>query len=257
MIEMTSHRDENDFGLEQTPGQDAADLAALHDQLLSQDWKLVRELDVNPSDIAVIDYKHRVLYASAARPDDWNKELDLATLPELGNAVQHSASLLWTVRYDQPAFLRARLFSARTPHGVAVLFVRALEHAGQPGGAFLQFIDGQDVLNDIQLDAETRLELVAADGAVGDVPDGLVRAAPPEGDIEQISDGGKSYLVQARPLTDQRGQKFATVVMARSIDSVLSLFPHARAVFALAMLAALGLSFATTLRARQITGARI
>jgi hypothetical protein len=258
MLAMTSRRDQADFGLEASPGADAAELATLHDQLVSQDWKLVRELDAHPGDIAVVDYKRRVLYSSAGRPDDWNRELSFAAMPELEAAVQHGASFLSTVRYDQPSFVEARLFSARAPRGVAVLFVRALDHAGQSGGAFLQFIDGADVLDGIKLDDETRLALVAPDGsAVGDAPDALVHAAPAGGEVAEVGEAGKPYLVQARPLADARGRPFATVVMARSIDGVLSLFPHARAVFAFAMISALALSFATALRARQITAARV
>jgi hypothetical protein len=41
------------------------------------------------------------------------------------------------------------------------------------------------------------------------------------------------------------------------MDSVLSLFPHARSVFALAVLAVLGLAISTALKARQITGVRV
>jgi hypothetical protein len=254
MIAMTSHRDQ-DFGLA-TPEQDATDLSSLHDTLVSQDWKLVRELDAHPTDIAVVDYKGRVLYSSAAKADDWDRELN--ALPAVKTAVEQGKSALSTVRYDEPAFAQARLFGARTAHGLAVMFVRALEHAGERGGAFLQFIDGQDVLDGIKLDSKTRLGLVAPDGtAMGDVPAALVAAAPHDGLVTELADGGKTYLVQARPLADADGQPFATVVMARPIDGVLSLFPHARAVFAIAAGLALALAIATTMRARRISAARV
>jgi hypothetical protein len=45
--------------------------------------------------------------------------------------------------------------------------------------------------------------------------------------------------------------------MAQRMDSVLSLFPNARVVFAIGMVAALGLALATMFRARRITGARV
>ena len=255
MTTMTSHRDQADFGLA-TPEQDAADLQTLHDTLMSQDWKLVRELDAHGSDIAVIDYKGRVLYSSAARTDDWKREL--GTMPVIQTALQQGKSTLTTVRYDEPAFEKAQLFSARDAKGIAIMYVRALEHAGENGGAFVQFIDGQDVLDGIKLDSKTRLGLVATDGStIGDVPAALVRAAPSGGEIAEVTTGGRTYLVQARPLADESGQPFANVVMARAIDGVLSLFPHARAVFALTALGALALALATALRARQITGARV
>src|SRR5205814_2927249 len=135
----------------------------------------------------------------------------------------------------EPALTHAKLFSARERNGLVVMFVRPLEHGGERRGAFLQFIDGNDVLDGIKLDNKTALGLVASDGtAIGDVPDALVRAAPRGGEVAELSAGGQPYLVQARPLADATGRPFATVVMAREIDGVLSLFPHARAVFAIA-----------------------
>jgi serine/threonine protein kinase len=255
MIEMTSHRDQADFHLA-TPEQDAADLQSLHEMLMSQDWKLVRELDAHASDIAVIDYKGRVLYSSAAKADDWNREL--GAMPVIQMALEQGKSTLTTVRYDAPAFKTALLFSGRNATGIAIMFVRALEHAGENGGAFVELIDGQDVLDGIKLDEKTQLGLVASDGtAIGDVPDALVGAAPSGGEIAEVSSDGKTYLVQARPLADASGQRFATVIMARATDGVLSLFLHARAVFAGTMLVAIALALATALRARQISAARV
>jgi predicted Ser/Thr protein kinase len=254
MVEVTSHRDQADFGLA-TPEQDSADLQGLHDMLLSADWKQIRELDTHPTEIAVVDYKGRVLYSSAARPDDWKREV--IGMPAIRTAIEQGQSLLSTVRYDAPELVRARLFSARPVRGLAVMFVRALEHAGERGGAFLQFIDGQDVLDAIKLDSETRLGLVADGPPIGDVPQTLVDAAPAGGDLAEVTEDGKTYLVQARPLADAGGRRFATVVMARVIDSVLALFPHARAVFALAAAFAIAAALATMIRARSITGARV
>ena len=256
MLQVTSHRDQADFGLSD-PAQDTADLHSLHDMLLSQDWTLVRDLDEHPSDIAVIDYKQRVLYSSAARPADWGRELH-GLPPRIAGALDHGDTVLSTVRYDEPAFREAGLFDARAAHGVAVMFARVLEHAGERRGMFLEFIDGADVLDGIKLDSKTRLALVAADGTpIGDVPAALVHAAPRDGAIGEASAAGRTYLVQARPLSDARGQAFATVVMARELDGVLSLFPDARAVLAGTALGALALALATMTRARRIARARV
>jgi len=45
--------------------------------------------------------------------------------------------------------------------------------------------------------------------------------------------------------------------MAQQMDSVLALFPHARGVFALALLGALGLAIGASVKTRRITGARV
>ena len=89
------------------------------------------------------------------------------------------------------------------------------------------------------------------------MPDALVAAAPAGSNVLDLSANDQTYLVQARPLADATGRPFAKVVMAREIDGVLSLFPHARAVFAIAAALAVALALGTAWRARQITGARV
>jgi hypothetical protein len=58
------------------------------------------------------------------------------------------------------------------------------------------------------------------------------------------------------PVIDSDHHEIGEVVMARPIDGVLMLFPHARLLFAIAALLAVALAIATLTRARQITGAR-
>ena len=254
MLDVTSHRDGTDFGLA-TPEQDAADLQTLHDILFAQDWRLVREQDVHATEIAVVDYKGRLLYTSAS-PNDWKAQLD--KMPAIKRALDAGrGDFLTAIGYDEPAFAAAHLFGAAPPAGLVVMFARALEHGGEPGGVFLQFVAGRDVLDGIQLD-DTELGLVAPGGrSVGAVPAALARAAPPSGEVAEARYGGKLYQVQARPLLDSEGQPFARVVMARPVPGVLSLFPHARIVFVLAALGALMLAGWAALRARQITAARV
>ncbi|HTR53792.1 MAG TPA: serine/threonine-protein kinase [Kofleriaceae bacterium] len=251
---MTAHHDQADFGLA-TPEQDAADLEQVRDTLFATDWRAMRELEDQPSELAIVDYKGRLMYTSAA-PTEWKTQLD--AMPAVKRALDgERPEMLAIVAYDDPAFAAAHLFGAHPPQGLAVMFARSLVHGGERGGAFLQFIDGKDVLAGIRLD-ETELGLVAPDGrAVGDVPAELAAAAPPNGDVGDVTIAGKAYQVQARPLVDFDGKPYATVVMARGMGGVLALFPHARAVFACAALAALALALATALRARQITGTRV
>ncbi len=86
----------------------------------------------------------------------------------------------------------------------------------------------------------------------------LVAAALSARDVTEAETAGGTYLVQARSIAGLDGQgTIAHVVMARPYSGVLSLFPGARAVFAIAALGAMlaaGVAFG---RARRITGARI
>ena len=249
MLDVTSHHDLVDFGLA-PPAQDAADLSTLHATLVSQDWRQIRELAGQPTQIAVLDYKGRLLYTSAA-PHTWRGHL--GDMPAIANVLGGQADESFSVvGYDEPAFVAAGLFGAHPAHGLAVMFVRAL--AG--GGAFLQFIDARDVLAGIRLDA-TRLGLIALDGrSAGDVPAALARAAPSGGRVGNVAVEGTTFEVQARPLRDPAGRPYARVVMARPEPGVLALFEHSRVVFAAAALAGLGIALGAMLRARRISSAR-
>jgi predicted Ser/Thr protein kinase len=251
MLDVSSHRDQADFGLA-TPEQDEQDLADIRATLLSQDWKRLSEL--GQGSLAVIDYKGRLLYSSAA-PTEWLGAL--GTLPAVKRALDTGkGDCVTMVRYDEPALAKAKVFGDKPPHGVAMMFTRTLDHNGEPGGLFTQFVDGNDLLSGIRLD-DTALGLVAMDGtAIGEVPTALVRRAPASGEIADITLDGVVYEVQARPLPDFSGQPIGLVVMARPLSGVLSgLFPGARTVFAIAALGALVLFGATAMRARKIAGA--
>jgi len=82
-----------------------------------------------------------------------------------------------------------------------------------------------------------------------------VRAAPRDG-IAQVSEHGHEYRVLQFPVVDD-DHEIAQIVMARKLDGVLTLFPHARLLFALAALVALSLALGTAWQARKITGARV
>ena len=256
IFDVTSTHDEADFGLT-TPAQDAERLQHLHDELASQDWRFVRALggQAHPSQLAIADAKGRLLYSSAA-PTEWQG--DLQAMPAVKRAMNAGkGQVVVAVRYDEPAFVAARLFGPSRRSALALMFARPLERAGEPGGVFLQFVDGDDMLEDIQLE-DTKVGLIADDGTtVGDVPDRLARAAPASGAIAEVSSGDDTVMVQARSLAGVGGQPIARVVMARSLRGVLSLFPHARGVLALAVLAALVLASLTYVRGRQIAGARV
>src|SRR5438445_2222706 len=111
----------------------------------------------------------------------------------------------------------------------------------------------------MQLDNETGLALVAPDGtavANGKMPPELVRGAT--GQPTEIPVGGHTYQVQSFPVVGLDGKtQIASVVMARPLDRMPTLFPVARLVFALTMLLALLLFAFTTWRARMITVGRV
>jgi hypothetical protein len=123
--------------------------------------------------------------------------------------------------------------------------------------------DGDQILRDISLDPRqgsddtTELALVADHTRVGKLAPELVAAAPASGEITEVRFHGSSYEVQARPMRTTTGEEYARVVMARRIDTVLSLFPGARLVFALALVGCALLAIATAIRARQVTDARV
>ena len=126
-------------------------------------------------------------------------------------------------------------------------------------GFYLQLQDGKQLLDEIALDKQTLLALVALDGAaIGELPSALIEAAPADDESAEVRVDGRTYQVQSLPVTGLAGQgTIAHVVMARPLDGVLSLFPGARLVFALAALCAVVIAVGTYVRARRIAVARI
>ncbi len=250
MRDVATHHDEADFGLGD-PAADARALEALHDQLVSADWTLARRFGgrEHPSILAVADYKARLLFSSAA-PTTW--KTDLSTLPWIKQALDAGTGNTMTLmRYDEPRLVATGILGKDSRRGLAMLFTRTLA-LGEARSQFLQIVDAGQLLDQIRLD-ETMLSLVAADGTlVGDVPAEVVAATPVSGQHSLTLDG-TTYEVQSLPLTGFSGR----LVMAQPMNSVLALFPGARTVFLIAMLAALGVALGTAIRARRITGARV
>jgi len=143
----------------------------------------------------------------------------------------------------------------RTRPGMVIFFTRTLVLEDVPASQLIQSLDAAQLLDDIPVD-DTLLSIVAPDAtSVGEVPAELV-AQIARGTATTEAHIG-DYQVQAVPLFDYDHTVLGHVVMARSADSVLSLFPGARIAFAIAMCLALGAAVATALRARKITFARV
>jgi len=251
MRDVAAHHDQADFGLGE-PAADAEALDKLHNQLTSADWTLARNFGgrEHPSILAVADYKARLLFTSAA-PETW--KTDLATLPWVKQALDAGTGNSMTLmRYDEPRLVATGLLGKEPRTGLAMLFTRTLA-LGEARSQFLQIVDAGQLLDQIRIDDDTLLSLVASDGTpVGDVPVEVVAAASVDGQRSFTLDG-TTYEVQALPLTGFDGR----LVMAQPMDSVLALFPGARTVFLFALLAALGVALGTAIRARRITGARV
>jgi serine/threonine protein kinase len=256
--EVAAHHDQADFGLGD-PQVDRADLEKLHNTLVSTEFVKHRN-----TQLAIADYKGRLLYTSAS-PETWGG--DLKTLAPVKRAIDAGKGDSVTVLpYADPGLATTGILGPRPPsQGLVVLFERTLAlgdkatEGSEARGFYLQLQDAKQLLDEIALDKQTLLALVAHDGtAIGEVPLALIKAAPADDTIEEVRVDGVSYHVQSLPMTGLADQgTIAHVVMARPLDGVLSLFPFARLVFALAALAALLLAATTYANARKLTNATI
>jgi hypothetical protein len=254
MREVSANRDNADFGLG-APQADADNLDRIHNELASQDWTLITDFAGRqyPTTIAVADSKGRMLYTSAAPS---HPRTDLTALPWMKTALTQKDRTISLVRTDDPALAASGLLGPAPLPGLGFLYTRTLvlgnDKTKEVASAFIQAVDAARLFGEIRLDERTRLAIVAPDGtAIGDVPASLVRVATPG--TTEASAAGTLYQVQALPIRGFDNQIVGSVVMARKLDSVLlSLFPGARLVFALALIAALALAIAAFLRTRQV-----
>jgi serine/threonine protein kinase len=241
--QVAGHHDQADFGLG-SPEADRADLEELHNTLASTDW-----VRLEGTQLAIADYKGRLLYSSA-QPSTLGA--DLTTFDVVKRAIDSGKGDSVTVLASSDPRLAPIL--GKQQQGVTVLFERTLALGDKSQGGsearvlYLQLQDGKHLLDEIQLDEQTKLALVAPDGTW------ISNAGMP---ASVMSGSGDGYEVESFPVRGLDNAEIARVVMARPVDTVLSLFPGARLVFALTMLAAIMLAIFTAWRARQITGATV
>jgi len=249
--EVTSHHDQADFGLG-TPEADLQDLERLHNSLAQVEWIKLG------GDVAVGDYKGRLLYTSAA-PATWNT--DLKGLPDVKRALaEGGGNSITLIPYGNRELVATGMLGPPR-EGLVILAQRTVslgESTGSEARAlFFDIKDGKQFLDSLNLDKDAQLALVAPDGtSIGGMSTALLDAAPTTHDIAQVRVGADEYQVQTRDLPGLSGAPIGKVVMARRIAGVLSLFPGARGVFAAALFVALGLAGFSAWRARKITGAR-
>lgn len=243
MRDVTGHHDAADFGLGSTE-EDDADLEDIHQRLASADWTLSRAVAGKQyaAILAVSDHKGRLLYTSAA-PETWRT--DLRGLPSVARALEDGSDNTMTLmRYDHPALVASGMLGPTPPTGLAVVFTRTLRVGDTPRSQFLQIIGARQLLDDIRLDDETQLSLISLDGAA-------------DGDDPPAGAGYETETILLHDPLVEAGAPIGRLVMARASDTLLALFPHARIVFAIAMLLALVVALGATLRGRAIAGARV
>ena len=248
--EVSAHYDNADFGLDSTQ-DDASELERLHQLLVSTDFISFARSMAPEVVLVVADRKGRMLYTSA-QLDAWNTTLDKVPGVTALLASAEDKAVIELVHDDDPTLVETKLLGP--PHrGLSVMFLRTIVRQKEIRALFIQVADLGSLLADITLDHHTALALVDAHGEhVGDeIPDELLRAAPADDSVAEVTIGGQAYLVQTQTLNGID----ARVVAARRVDGVLALFPHARLVFALAMFVALAGASACAFRARQIASA--
>ena len=257
MREVSANRDNADFGLGD-PKADADNLDRIHSELASQDWTLVQDFAGTqyPTTIAVADSKGRMLYTSAA---PGHGRSDLTRLPWVKTALTLKDRTISLVRTDDAALVATGLLGPSPPPGLGFVYTRTLmlgnDRTKEVASAFIEEVDAARLFGEIRLDEQTRLSIVAPGGtAIGNVPPALVRVAAITAGTAEATADGATYQVLAQPIRGFDNQIVGDVVMARKLDSVLlSLFPGARLMFALTMVAAIGIAIASALWMRQIT----
>jgi predicted Ser/Thr protein kinase len=261
--DVSGRYDQADFGLG-TEDSDTQQLSELHEILASADWVSWTH-ELNPGPLAICDRKGRLLFTST---DDKVWGADIRGLPAVKRLIEDGKnnSATEVLRADTvvsakgtPTVPAAKLLGTEKTDDLWVMFARAFAPGGSVGALYLQFSSGAQLLQDIRLDEDMTLALVAPDGTFSPstVPHGLIRAAR-AGEIDETEIDGQPYEVQARTITDKTsGKPIAHVVMGRRLGGVLSgLFPGARSVFAILTALAIALALATSLRARTLAGAK-
>ena len=238
MRQVAATRDESDFGLGAS-ANDTRRLETLHASLRDADWH-AWSLVTRRGQVAVADYKGRLLFSTA----DANAfGRDVRVVPAIAAAFRLDApgATAQVLRANDPRLVDAGL-GAGEAGDLVVVFAHASVLAGVPQAVFIQTLEGRHLLDELRLDTQTHLALMALDGsAQGEVPPSVVSKARES--LDEVNDGGRLWLVQAQPVPDLggTGNPIARLVLARRADVGLAgLFPHARGV----LLALVGLALA-------------
>jgi hypothetical protein len=225
--QVAAARDQSDFGL----GGDSDDrerFETIHASLRDADWSAWAPA-LDRGQIAIADYKGRLCFTTAAK-DAWGDDVRRIGAVASAYDPKGPGSSAQVLPADDPALRRTHLATRRG--GLVIVFARAAMLAGVPEAVFIQLLDGDRLLEEI--DPLTRLVLVAPNGATeGTLPEPMLAAARERpGALLEVFSEGRPWLVQsgALPGLHGSGSDIATVVFARPADVGLAgLFPHARA----------------------------
>jgi predicted Ser/Thr protein kinase len=244
--DLAGHRDQADFGLG-TAAADDEELERLHGTFVSAELP-----KLGNAQLAIVDYKGRLIYTSYA-PTVWNT--DMRVLPPIRAALDAGTGrALRVMSYAELAPTKLTGAAPRPP-GLVLVFLQtlALGETPEARAIYLVLEDGKLVLDDLRLDDKTALALVAPDGTeIGDegiTPAQIAAATSSRAGVVELG----TEELQARPLLGLDNSPIATVVMARHLDGVLTLFPHAQLVFALAALVAIAAASGAMWRARELS----
>jgi len=232
MREVASVQDQADFGLGDR-ASDRAYLEDLHASLASADWVTwVRA--AQGAEIAVADYKGRLLYASAAL-HAWGSDVRALAPVRLAYETSEEAVHIAVVRGDDFAMVAAGLLGAHPRPGLRLLFTRLTVLGGRPRALFAQMVPAERMLREIAPGEGTRVSMVAPDGtAQGPVPAAVVGAGLrlDSADIEEVTADDTRWLVQRHPVAGPgSGPAIADIVLAHPADVGLAgLFRGARVV---------------------------
>jgi Protein kinase domain len=253
--EVAAVQDQADFGLG-AEADDRASLEELHNNLASADWVIWLRA-AQDADVAVADYKGRLLYASAA-PEVWGRDvLSLAPLRAV-YATGSDEVRIAVVRGDDPSVVASGLLGGKPRRGLRLLFTRLTVLDGRPRALFAQLLPGERLLAEIAPGEGTQVSMVAPDGtAQGNVSSAVVAAGMAARDIGEVEVAGEPWLVQRHPIASPGSDSpIAFFVLAHPAEMGLAgLFPGARIVLGgLAVLLAVGgLGAVALVRARDLS----
>jgi serine/threonine protein kinase len=266
--ELTNYRDQFDFGL-RSEEDDARERDRIRELLLSTDWDQwqFRPIDAKskpnerPLSIGIADYKGRLFYTSAAKDADYF----LSDLTKVGwfkeARDEHGVTTMVLQPTTDPALAGSQLLGKQPTFELAFLYSRTLFVGAdnEPSTSIIQAGDAKELVEDIRLDDESRIAVVAPGGMSAsspnpnlEMPAELVAAAT-RADVGEVEHNGVPYQVKRQDLK-RDGRLVGSVVMARELGGVLSgIFPGARTVFATAALLALAIAIATMIQVRRLT----
>jgi len=256
MREVATAVDQADFGLG-AASDDQARLEYVHQNLTSADWVSWMRV-IEGTDLAIADYKGRLLYASAD-PDHWGA--DVTRVAALAAAYRGGSSLTraLVLPASDPPLVASGLLGAQAKSGLVVLLARPALVGDTPRALFVQLIPGARLLDEVSLGEGTRMSLVSPGGAAeGSVPAAILAEAPGEPlVIDEVTEGGHTWLIERFPLglAEPDGEA-PSIVLARPLDVGLAgLFPGARPLLvgAALVLAALAALFTTLARRRDLS----